>query len=302
MKQTTLKKSITIEGIGLHSGQKMVMNIHPAFADTGICFRRSDSEDGYTKVTPYTVTSTMLATTIKCGSQTISTIEHVMSALYGMGVDNAMIEVSGPEVPILDGSSLPYVEKIIETGIKELGKTRKYMKFNKKIRLEKDGKWVEIIPSRYFKVTFDIDFEVSTIGQQKAYFEVDPETFAQDIASARTFGFKREVESLWQMGLAKGGSLENAVVIDGNDILNPEGLRFKDEFARHKVLDLIGDISLMGYRIFGHIRAYKSGHQLNNIFARQLLESTDSYSLIETEDVQRSLVQPTLELKPQGLA
>ncbi len=301
MRQTTLKKSITIEGIGLHSGHRMIMNIHPAFADTGVCFKRSDVSCEYTKVTPYTVTSTMLATTIRCGEQTISTIEHVMSALYGLGVDNAMIEVSGPEVPILDGSSGPYVQKILETGIKELGKPRKYMKFNKKIRLEKDGKWVEILPSRFFKVTFDIDFDVETIGQQKAYFEVNPETFSKEIASARTFGFKREVESLWQMGLAKGGSLENAVVIDGNDIMNPEGLRFKDEFARHKVLDLIGDVSLMGYRILGHIRAYKSGHQLNNLFARQLVEATNSYSLIETQEESPALHQ-TLELKPQGLA
>lgn len=301
MRQTTLKKSITIEGIGLHSGSKMVMNIHPAFADTGVCFRRSDKDSGYTRVTPYTVTSTMLATTIKCGTDTISTIEHIMSALYGLGVDNAMIEVSGPEVPILDGSARPYVEAILETGIKELGKPRKYLKFNKKIRLEKDGKWVEIIPSRFFKVTFDIDFDVETIGQQKAFFEVTPETFATEIASARTFGFKREVESLWQMGLAKGGSLENAIVIDGNDILNPEGLRFKDEFARHKVLDLIGDISLMGYRIFGHIRAFKSGHQINNLFARQLIESTGSYSLIEITD-EKPVIQPTLNLKPQGMA
>ena len=278
----------------------MVMKIHPAFADTGVCFKRSDFSGEYTRVTPFSVTSTMLATSIKCGEQTISTIEHVMSALYGMGVDNALIEVSGPEVPILDGSSAPYVKEILKTGVKQLGKPRTYMKFNKKIRMEKDGKWVEIIPSRFFKVTFDIDFESESIGQQKAHFEVDPETFATEIAPARTFGFKREVESLWQMGLARGGSLENAVVIDGNDILNPEGLRFRDEFARHKVLDLIGDISLMGYRIFGHIRAYKSGHQINNLFARELIESTNSYSLIELPDEEPAIHQ--LKLKPQGLA
>ena len=300
MKQTTLNKGFTIEGIGLHTGQSITMTVHPAFADSGICFRRSDVASEYTRVTPYTVTSTMLATTIKCGEQSVSTIEHIMSALYGMGVDNAMIEVSGPEVPILDGSAKPFIPMIIGSGIKQLGKHRKYLKFNKKVRLEKDGKWIEIIPSRFFKVTFDIDFESGSIGQQRAFFQVDESTFASEIAGARTFGFKQEVESLWQMGLAKGGSLENAVVIDGDDVLNPEGLRFKDEFVRHKVLDLIGDISLTGYRIFGHIRAYKSGHQINNLFARLITESKDSYSIIEVPDGRHpGLTQ--LELKPQGL-
>lgn len=302
MNQTTVKKTITIDGIGLHSGQTMSMSIHPAFADSGICFKRSDVGTEYTRVTPYTVTSTMLATTIKCGEHTISTIEHVMSALYGLGIDNAMIEVSGPEVPILDGSSIPFVVRLLEAGIRDLPKPVKYLKVNKKIRLEKDGKWVEIIPSRFFKITFDIDFESDSIGQQRAYFEVNPETYAADIASARTFGFRKEVESLYQMGLAKGGSLENAVVIDGDDILNPEGLRFKDEFVRHKVLDMIGDVSLMGYRILGHIRAYKSGHQLNNIFARQILESKDSYDIIEREEFKEPALSHALELKPQGMA
>jgi len=300
MKQTTLKKSITIDGIGLHTGQKISMTLHPAFADSGICFRRSDAASEYTRVSPYTVTSTMLATTIKCGEHSISTIEHIMSALYGMGVDNAMIEVSGPEVPILDGSAKPYIPLIKNAGITRLGKPRKYMKFNKKIRLEKDGKWIEIIPSRFFKVTFDIDFESESIGQQRAFYQIDENTFADKIASARTFGFKREVESLWQMGLAKGGSLENAVVIDGDDILNPEGLRYKDEFVRHKVLDLIGDISLTGYRIFGHIRAYKSGHQINNLFARLMTESKDSYSIVEMSGEKVPGVTQ-FELKPQGL-
>lgn len=302
MNQTTLKKTLTIEGIGLHSGQTMTMSIHPTFADSGICFRRSDTDSEYTRVSPYTVTSTMLATTIRCGEQTISTIEHVMSALYGLGIDNAMIEVSGPEVPILDGSSIPLVVKLLECGIKELSKPVKFLKITKKVRLEKDGKWVEIIPSRFFKITFDIDFEAESIGQQRAYFEVNPETYAVDIASARTFGFKREVESLWQMGLAKGGSLDNAVVIDGDDIMNPEGLRFKDEFVRHKVLDMIGDVSLMGYRILGHIRAFKSGHQLNNIFARQILESEDSYIIAEPEEELSPAITHVLELKPQGMA
>jgi UDP-3-O-[3-hydroxymyristoyl] N-acetylglucosamine deacetylase len=301
MKQRTLKNRIEVEGIGLHSGETMKVTIHPAYPDTGICFRRSDVDCDYVRVSPYTVTSTQLATTIQCGSHTIATIEHLMSALYGLGIDNAKIEVSGPEVPILDGSSLPFVEKIVDTGVSEQAKARKFLKFKKRIRLEKDGKWIEIIPSRFFKVTFDIDFENESIGQQKAFFNVTPEAFVTQIASARTFGFRQDVEALWQMGLAKGGSMDNAIVIDGDEIMNPEGLRYRDEFVRHKALDLIGDISLLGYPIFGHIRAYKSGHNLNNLFARTLIESADYYSIIELPENDPA-ANNNLELKPQGIA
>ncbi|XOB65715.1 UDP-3-O-acyl-N-acetylglucosamine deacetylase [Deferribacteres bacterium DY0037] len=301
MKQRTLKNTIEMESIGLHTGEKMQVTIHPAYPDTGICFRRSDTESEYTKVSPYTVTSTQLATTIQCGNQTISTIEHLMAALYGLGVDNAKIDVRGPEVPVFDGSATAFVNAILDAGIVEQAKARKFIKFKKRIRLEKDGKWIEIIPSRFFKVTFDIEFENESIGQQKGYFNVTPESFSKELAPARTFGFKNEVEQLWQMGLAKGGGLDTAVVIDGKDVLNPEGLRFNDEFVRHKMLDLVGDISLLGYPIFGHIRAYKSGHNLNNLFARTLIESAHFYSIIELPDIDPALIN-NLELKPQGMS
>jgi len=301
MKQRTLKNSFEMEGIGLHTGEKMSVTVHPAYPDTGVCFRRTDTDCGYTKVSPYTVTSTQLATTIQCGDHTISTIEHLMAALYGLGIDNAKVDVKGPEVPVFDGSAMAFVEKIAETGISEQAKARKFIKFKKRIRLEKDGKWIEIIPSRFFKITFDIDFENENIGQQKAFINVTPESFSKEIASARTFGFRSEVEQLWQMGLAKGGSLDTAVVVDGEEILNPEGLRFEDEFVRHKMLDLIGDISLLGYPIFGHIRAYKSGHNLNNLFARTLIESANYYSIIELPENDPAAVN-NLELKPQGIS
>jgi len=302
MKQRTLKSKIEMESIGLHTGEKMSLTIHPAYPDTGICFRRSDVESQYTRVSPYTVTSTQMATTILCGSSTISTIEHLMAALYGMGIDNAKVDVSGPEVPVFDGSANIFVQKITDTGITEQAKARKYLKFKKRIRLERDGKWIEIIPSRFFKVTVDIDFENESIGQQKAFVNVTPDSFRDEIAPARTFGFKHEVERLWQMGLAKGGSLDTAVVIDGDEVLNPEGLRFSDEFVRHKMLDLIGDISLLGYPIFGHIRAYKSGHNLNNLFARTLIESANYYSLTEFPENDPVALINNLELKPQGIS
>jgi UDP-3-O-[3-hydroxymyristoyl] N-acetylglucosamine deacetylase len=301
MKQRTLKDSIMMQGIGLHTGESMSVAIHPAYPDTGICFRRTDVECEYTRVSPYTVTSTQLATTIQCGGHTISTIEHLMAALYGMGIDNAKIDVKGPEVPIFDGSAMYFIHAITNTGVTEQAKARKFIKFKKRIRMEKDGKWIEIIPSRFFKVTFDIDFENASIGQQKAFVQVSPDTFTSEIASARTFGFRQEVEMLWQMGLAKGGSLDTAVVVDGDTVMNPEGLRFDDEFVRHKILDLIGDISLLGYPIFGHIRAYKSGHNLNNLFARTLIESANYYSIIELPESDPAQ-NYNLELKPQGIA
>jgi UDP-3-O-[3-hydroxymyristoyl] N-acetylglucosamine deacetylase len=301
MFQTTLFDAINFEGIGLHSGEPVQVTIHPSYADTGIMFRRADIEGStYTKADPYSVTSTQLATSIDCGKGNISTIEHLMGALYGLGVDNALVDVYGAEVPIFDGSAYPFVEMIKNAGIKELNIKRKYLKFKKRVILEHGDKWIEIIPSRFFKVTFGISFDDSFVQEQKAFFNFSEDVFESEVSKARTFGFKKDVEALHAMGLAKGGSLENAVVVDENGILNEEGLRFDDEFVRHKVLDLLGDISLIGYRFYGHIRAYKSGHMLNNQFARKLLESEHCYSIIE-EQPELAAVGSYLELKPQGI-
>ena len=303
MYQTTLKKTLVFSGVGLHTGSFIKVRIIPAFANHGIQFIRSDKKDSLpVKVSPFNVFSTQLATTLKCGEYPISTIEHVMSALYGMGVDNACIEVDGPEVPILDGSATPIVDLIAKTGIEILNEKRKYLKVKRKIRIEKDGKWIEVIPSRFFKATFHINFDNSLIKEQKAFVNVTPQTFKREIAAARTFGFKDDVEALWKMGLAKGGSLENAVVVDGDKIMNPEGLRFDNEFVRHKILDLVGDVSLIGYRIFGHIRASKSGHQLNNLFAKTLLESSNYYSVIELNRQHKTEKENGFRiLEPQGI-
>lgn len=301
MFQTTLLNTINFEGTGLHSGEAVQVAIHPSYADTGIMFRRADlSGSAYTKADPYSVTSTQLATSIDCGKGSISTIEHLMGALYGLGVDNALVDVYGAEVPILDGSAYPFVEQIKNAGIKELNIKRKYLKFKKRVIIEHGDKWIEIIPSRFFKVTFGIAFDDNFVQEQKAFFNFSEDIFADEVAKARTFGFRKDVEALHAMGLAKGGSLENAVVVDENGILNEEGLRYDDEFVRHKVLDLLGDISLIGYRFYGHIRAYKSGHMLNNRFARTLLESEHCYSIIE-EQPETTAVGSYLELKPQGI-
>jgi UDP-3-O-[3-hydroxymyristoyl] N-acetylglucosamine deacetylase len=302
MFQTTIQNKFSFEGTGLHSGELISVTVNPSYSDTGIMFRRSDIQGSvYTKASPYTVSSTQLATSINCGKGSISTIEHLMGALYGIGVDNALVDVGGTEVPILDGSAYPFVNMIKDAGIKELNLKRKYLKFKKRIILERGDKWIELIPSRYFKVTFGISFDDNFVQEQKAFFNFSEGGFVDDVSKARTFGFKKDVDALHAMGLAKGGSLENAVVVDGSGVLNIEGLRYDDEFVRHKILDLLGDIALIGYRFYGHIRAYKSGHQLNNIFARTLLESTNCYSIIEQPEAP-AFTGSVLELKPQGIS
>lgn len=284
--QTTLKKPFHIEGIGLHSGKEFRADVLPAPADTGIRFKRTDVRYcDYTRVTPYTVSSTQLATTINCGELPISTIEHLMSSLYGMGIDNAYVEVSGPEIPILDGSAAPIVKAILESGIKSQGRPRKYLKVIRPVSIDMDGKVVEMVPSDNFRITFELDYPHPSIGRQVFTYDYKPETFPSEIALARTFGFKREVEALRSMGLAKGGSLENAIVLGEEEgVLNPEGLRAADEFVRHKILDMFGDLSLIGYRLEGDIKAVRSGHQVNNVFARALLEATNSYEITERKE------------------
>jgi UDP-3-O-[3-hydroxymyristoyl] N-acetylglucosamine deacetylase len=279
--QTTINREFSFSGVGLHSGKDMPVSVLPAEADTGIQFTRSDVQNcPFVRITPFNVTSTQLATTVTCGDFPISTIEHLVSALYGLGVDNAYIKVGGPEIPILDGSAEPIVQMILSTGIVPLEAKRQYLYITRDIGVEIDDKAVHASPCDDFKVTFEIEYPHAAIRQQTLTVTVTPETFSNEIANARTFGFQSEVEALWKMGLAKGGSLENAIVLDGNDgILNPEGLRHKYEFVSHKILDLIGDISLVGYQIKGHIHAKKSGHHVNNLFARKLIESLNSYKL-----------------------
>ncbi|MCA1927785.1 MAG: UDP-3-O-acyl-N-acetylglucosamine deacetylase [Calditerrivibrio sp.] len=298
--QTTLNSEITFSGVGLHSGKEISVRISPAYANTGIRFKRGDIPSSeYVKITPFNVYSTQLATSIKCGDFPISTVEHLMAALYGMGVDNAFVEVYGQEIPILDGSSLPYVKMIKEVGIKALSKKRKFLKLRKKMVIEKDGKLIEMLPSRFMKITTHIEFDNPFIGYQKVFVNITPETFANELAPARTFGFKNDIEKLWSLGLAKGGSMENAILIDNDRVINQEGLRMHDELVRHKALDLLGDISLIGYRFFGHVRSYKSGHLMNNIFARSLLVSTDLYTV---EELDEKVAIDGFELKPEAVA
>ncbi len=283
--QTTVAKKVELSGIGLHGGKVVRLDISEAPVDSGIQIRRSDiANSEYYKLTPYNVVSTQLATTVNCGEHSISTIEHFMGSFYGLGIDNAFIDVSGSEVPILDGSAKDIVESLLEVGIKSYDKPRKIIKVTKPIRYELDDKYVEIVPSDYgLDIDFILDYKNSVIGSQKYSYYHSKLNFINDIAFARTFGFEKEVEALRSMGLARGGSLENAIVVDGDQILNPDGLRSRDEFVRHKILDILGDLALIGYRLQGKIRAFKSGHNLNNLFARSMLEATDSYDILEAD-------------------
>lgn len=289
--QKTIAKAFTINGVGLHSGKDFQAVISPAPVNTGIQFKRDDVRYcDYTRITPYNVSSTQLATTIDCGGLPISTIEHFSAAFYGQGIDNAYISVSGTEVPILDGSAKEIIENIEKVGVKVQDEKRKVLRVIRPVSIEYEGKTVEIEPSDNFQITFELDYPHPVIGNQVFTYTYDEKTFHKEIGIARTFGFKREVEALWAMGLAKGGSLDNAIVIDDKEgVLNKEGLRFQNEFVRHKILDMFGDLALIGYRLKGKIKASKSGHHVNNVFARTLLEATNSYVIEEEQEESSAL-------------
>jgi len=290
--QCTIAKPVSITGVGLHSGQLITMLLRPAEAGTGIVFHRQDQERTVAiPAVSANVVDTRLATVIgKCGL-TVSTIEHLMAALMAFGIDNLNIDINGPEVPIMDGSAAPFLKKLQETGLRRLERCRRFLAIRKPITVIEGEKRVSLIPSRFFRISFDIAFDHPCISLQNKSVKVTPELFQRDIAPARTFGFLKEVEYLKANGLARGGSLANAVVIGEDRILNPEGLRFQDEFVRHKILDAIGDFGLLGYPLLGHIKAYKAGHDINHKTVQRILESPDSWKLVEfTEaDLQQAL-------------
>jgi len=284
--QCTIAHSVFISGIGLHSGQRINMTLRPAEAKTGIIFHRSEGDRTVSiEAVSANVVDTRLATVIGKGGLSVSTVEHIMAALTACGIDNLNIDIDGPEVPIMDGSAAPFVELIQKAGIRSLPRCRKYLSIRKPITLVEGEKRLTIIPSRFFRITYDIAFDHPCISLQNRTVKVTPETFRKEISAARTFGFLKEVEYLKANGLARGGSMENAIVIDENAILNPEGLRFPDEFVRHKILDAVGDFSLLGYPILGHIKAFKAGHDINHKMVEKILSTPDSWKLVEfTED------------------
>lgn len=280
--QKTLKNKAIFTGIGLHSARETAMTLRPAEAGTGIVFHRVDMVPPVSiEAIAANVVNTKLSTTIGMNGAVVSTIEHLMAALRGCGIDNAHVDIDGPEVPIMDGSAAPFVAGIIAAGTKTLSKPRKYLVVRKPVTVMDGDKKVTIIPSRYFRVSFDMQFSHPAVKSQFKTVKVNEEAFIRDYAAARTFGFLSEVEFLKANGLARGGSLENAVVIGDEGVINEEGLRFDDEFVRHKILDSIGDTYLAGYHIMGHVKAHKSGHELNHKFVTELLSRTDCWKLME---------------------
>lgn len=280
--QKTLKNKTVFSGVGLHSGKETIVTLRPAEAGTGIVFHRIDLTPPVSiEASAANVVNTRLSTTIGKNGAVVATIEHLMAALRGCDIDNIHVDINGAEVPIMDGSAVQFVERIRDAGIKTLSKPRKYLVVKKPVTVIDGDKKVSIIPSRYFKVSFDMSFNHPVVKSQFRTMEFDEETFSKDFSPARTFGFLAEVEMLKANGLAQGGSLENAVVIGNDSILNEEGLRFEDEFVRHKILDSIGDLSLAGYHILGHVKAYKSGHDMNHKLITELLTKQDCWKLVE---------------------
>ncbi|MGE4292798.1 MAG: UDP-3-O-acyl-N-acetylglucosamine deacetylase [Desulfovibrio sp.] len=278
MLQTTIRTTTRCTGIGLHSGKQVSLTLRPATEDTGILFSvRNGSGSAFLTPTPELVVSTGLATTLGNGSESVSTVEHLMAAVRGMGIDNILIDVDGRELPIMDGSAAPFVYLLKQAGLRRLGKPRKALAVKKVMTFEKDGKYVKAFPYDGLLVDYTIEFAHPVIGRQRLEVEITPECFAAEVAKARTFGFLREVEYLHANGLALGGSLDNAVVLDEYAVLNAEGLRYEDEFVRHKLLDFIGDIAVLNRPLLGRFEVFASGHELNNMFLRHLVANASEY-------------------------
>ncbi len=289
--QTTIRETVSLSGIGVHSGNGVKLTIHPAEANQGIVFNRTQCRDGGERLLAAnykSVSATELCTVIGDGpTNGVSTIEHLMAALNALGVDNALIEIDGTEVPILDGSAAEFVEAIDQAGTATLGASRRYVKVLKPVRITHGRGFSELLPCEGgFHLDVEIDFSSPIIGRQRRIVELTPKVFREDIARARTFGFVSDVEQLWKMGFALGSSLENSVAIGDNGILNPEGLRYPDEFVRHKMLDAIGDLALAGLPLVGVYRSYCGGHKMNFSVLEALFSDRSNYTIIE-ESVRR---------------
>lgn len=284
--QRTLAKDVKVTGIGLHTGRKVAMRVCPAEADYGVQFIRTDIPGSKPmKADAKSVGTTENATTIGEGREAIHTVEHLLAVLYGLGINNALIEIDGPEVPIMDGSGASFVFLLKETGVRNLNKSKKFIVILDTVRVEKDGKWAQFDPHHNLVIDSTIVFAHPTIKTQREVFEFSCENFINEIARARTFGFARDVDMLKRKGLIKGGSLDNAIVMDDYKVINPEGLRFTNEFVRHKILDTLGDVSLLGHEIAGKITTYKSGHNLHNLLCRKLLETPGAFEVVTASNL-----------------
>jgi len=287
IRQRTLKNIIRATGIGLHTGDKVYLTLRPAAVDTGIVFRRVDLDEPVEiAATPDNVGDTRLSTTLIHNNVRVSTVEHLLSAMAGLGIDNAYIDVSAPEVPIMDGSAGPFVFLIQSAGIEEQNAAKRFIRIKKPVIVEDGDKWARFDPFEGFKVSFNIDFQHPVFQSQSQTTTVDfsSTSFVKEVSRARTFGFMRDIEQLRANNLVLGGSLDNAIVMDDYRVLNEDGLRYRDEFVKHKVLDAIGDLYLLGCSLIGEFSGYKSGHELNNRLLRALLVNEDAWETATFDD------------------
>ena len=283
IKQRTLKNVIRATGVGLHTGEKVYLTLRPASSDTGIIFRRIDLADPVEiRACPEHVSDTRLSTTLESNGVRVSTVEHLMSAFAGLGIDNAYVDLTAAEVPIMDGSAGPFVFLVQSAGIAEQSAPKRFMRIKKKIHVEDGDKWACFEPFEGFKVSFAIEFNHPTFrnSTQNASVDFSTTSFVKEVSRARTFGFMGDLEALRAAGLARGGGLDNAIVLDDYRVLNDDGLRYEDEFVKHKVLDAIGDLYLLGHPLIGSFSAHKSGHSLNNRLLRELVGNQEAWELI----------------------
>lgn len=287
IKQRTLKNVIRAMGVGLHTGKKVYLTLRSAPVDSGIRFRRVDLDEPVEILArPEKVGDTNLSTTLVEDGVRISTVEHLLSAIAGLGIDNAFIDLSADEVPIMDGSAGPFVFLIQSAGIVEQNAAKKFIRIKKKIRVEEGDKWVEFTPFNGFKVSFQIDFDHPLFTHQMQTCDINFSTtsFVKEVSRARTFGFQKDIEHLRSSNLALGGSQDNAIVLDDYRVLNEDGLRYNNEFVKHKILDSIGDLYLLGHSLIGAFSGYKSGHALNNRLLRTLMEDKEAWEEVTFDD------------------
>jgi UDP-3-O-[3-hydroxymyristoyl] N-acetylglucosamine deacetylase len=287
IRQRTLKNVIRATGVGLHTGEKVYLTLRPAAPNTGIRFRRVDlAEPVVIDANPESVGETILSTTLVKNGVKVSTVEHLLSAFAGLGIDNAFVDVSAPEVPIMDGSAGPFVFLIQSAGVEEQNAAKKFIRIKKPVLIEEGDKWARFEPYEGFKVSFTIDFDHPVFDKetQSATIDFSSTSFVKEVSRARTFGFMRDIEALRRNRLALGGSMDNAIVVDNFRILNEDGLRYADEFVKHKILDAIGDLYLLGHSLIGSFEGYKSGHGLNNQLLRELLLRKDAWECVTFDD------------------
>lgn len=289
-RQTTLRAPVTLQGIGVHSGAPAGICLRPSSANSGIVFLRKESGTTPAQIihAKYTkVSATELCTVIgDRASASVATIEHLMSACAGLGLDNVLVEIDGPEMPIMDGSAAEFVTAIEEAGLVALGANRRYLKVLQPVRVEHGRSFSELVPfDGGFRLDVEIDFDTAVIGRQRKVFDLEPVAYSGEISRARTFGFMRDVEQLWKAGFALGASLDNTVAIGDDKVINPEGLRYADEFVRHKVLDAVGDLALAGYPILGEFRSYCGGHRMNVKILEALFADRANYAIVEAAPV-----------------